>query len=59
MSRSPHLYLNDIIESVRAIKEYTEGYDLDSFDNDCKTIDAVVRRFEIIGEAVKNLPNNL
>jgi uncharacterized protein with HEPN domain len=39
------------------IAEYIEGYDFDRFKKDYKTVDAVIRNFEIIGEAAKNLPD--
>lgn len=45
------LLLEDILESALKIKRYTKNFDFDSFLNDDKTIDAVVRNFEIIGEA--------
>jgi len=56
MSRNPLLYLEDIIEAGYAIAEYTTGYDFERFRKDPKTVDACIRRFEIIGEAVKHLP---
>lgn len=37
------------------IAEYIEGYDFEQFKSDHKTVDAVIRNFEIIGEASKNL----
>lgn len=48
-------YLEDILLSMHRIEEYLEGYDFDSFKKDYKTVDAVIRNFEIIGEASKNL----
>jgi uncharacterized protein with HEPN domain len=50
------LYINDIFYSCQKILEYTEKYDFKMFKRDTKTIDAVVRNLEIIGEASKNLP---
>lgn len=41
------------------IQEYISEHDLDSFQEDYKTIDAVIRNFEIIGEATKNLPKEV
>ncbi len=40
---------------MSCIASYIEGYDYERFKNDTKTIDAVIRNFEIIGEASKNL----
>ena len=50
------LYLMDIELSIQRVLEYTNNQDFDSFDKDYKTIDAVVRNFEVIGEASKNVP---
>ncbi len=41
------------------IQEYIAEHNDDSFQQDHKTVDAVVRNFEIIGEATKNLPDTL
>ncbi len=43
MSRDPRLYLDDILEAVALIREYTESMDYESFSRDRKTQDAVVR----------------
>lgn len=59
MSRDPQLRLEDIIEGCERVSDYIAGFDLESFRADSKTIDAVIRQFEIIGEAVKNLPAEL
>ncbi len=49
------LLLEDMLESSLKIKRYTKGLDYDSFIADDKTIDAVVRNFEIIGEAANKI----
>lgn len=54
--RSYLMYLEDIQTSMNRIAEYIEGLDFRSFKQDYKTVDAVIRNFEIIGEASKNLP---
>jgi len=56
MSRDPILRLQDILESIEWIESYTEGYDFDRFSADRKTVDAVTRCLEILGEAAKHLP---
>lgn len=56
MKRSPKLFLVDIFESIGLIERYTKGATYKKFLNDNTTQDAVVRRFEIIGEATKNIP---
>lgn len=57
--RNWRLFLEDIIESIELIKGYTKEMNLDSFRNDRKTIDAVVRNLEIIGEAARNIPDEI
>jgi uncharacterized protein with HEPN domain len=49
------LLLEDMLESALKIKKYTTNLNFDSFLNDDKTIDAVVRNFEIIGEAANRI----
>ncbi len=49
--RSPKLLIEDIIESGNKILIYINGFSFDQFLTDDKTKDAVVRNFEIIGEA--------
>ncbi len=41
------------------VQEYIQGLDFQNFKWDYKTVDAVIRNFEIIGEASKNLPQKL
>ncbi len=53
------LYLEDIVNSMKRVHEYIEGLDFKKFKHDYKTVDAVVRNFEVIGEASKNLPADL
>ncbi len=59
MSRSPQLRLEDIVEACDLIADYVRGYQAEGFAVDNKTRDAVIRQFEIIGEAVKDLPENM
>ena len=54
--RDPKLLVGDIMDSTNKILEYTEGLSFEEFTNDSKTIDAVIRNFEIIGEAANRLP---
>jgi len=56
MSRDPNLRLEDIIEACERLQAHLEGFNETSFGCDLKTQDAVIRVFEIIGEAVKSLP---
>jgi uncharacterized protein with HEPN domain len=55
MRRKQLLYVNDIIKAIESILAFTDGISIDEFINDDKTLSAVVRKLEIIGEAVKNL----
>ncbi|MCX6934526.1 MAG: DUF86 domain-containing protein [Verrucomicrobia bacterium] len=57
MSRNPSLRLEDIVEGCDRLAGYLEGYDWERFQKDQKTQDAVARVFEIIGEAVKGVPD--
>lgn len=54
--RELFLYIDDIHSSCNKILAYTKGYNLTKFKKDLKTIDAVIRNLEIIGEAAKALP---
>jgi uncharacterized protein with HEPN domain len=53
------LFIEDILESIQLIKNYVENMGFDDFKNDRKTIDAVVRNFEIIGEASRFIPDEI
>jgi len=49
-------YITDIIEAIESIEKFTEGFTFEDFKKDDKTISAVIRKLEIIGEAVKKIP---
>lgn len=53
------VYLNDILESINLIQQFIEGVDQDEFFANIEKQDAVLRRLEIIGEAVKHLPQEI
>ena len=55
MTKDPVVFLKHIMQSIEII----EGYDTEHFLKDVKLQDAVIRRLEIIGEAIKNLPREL
>ena len=57
--RNYKLYIEDILESILKIEEYTRGMAFKDFSKDSKTVDAVIRNFEIIGEAAKQLPKSI
>ncbi|MFX0211312.1 MAG: DUF86 domain-containing protein [Candidatus Hodarchaeota archaeon] len=58
-SRSLKLFFNDIRNSIDKIKNYIGVMTFTQFKTDQKTIDAVIRNLEIIGEAVKNIPDDI
>lgn len=55
--RDDIILLEDIIESIEKINEYTHGLTLENFLADRKTKDAVARNFEIMGEATARMNN--
>jgi len=57
--REAKLYLDDILSAITAIKEFTKDMTFADFQNDRKTVDAVIRNLEIIGEAANNIPQEL
>jgi uncharacterized protein with HEPN domain len=59
MPRDSRVYLEDILEATRKITSYTAHLSKAAFLDDEKTFDAVVRNLEVIGEAVKKLPEDL
>jgi len=52
-------YINDIIESIEDIHLFTEDMTFESFSDDRKTVNAVIRSLEIIGEATKKIPDSI
>jgi uncharacterized protein with HEPN domain len=52
-------YLQDIYEAANKIEMFVQGMDYASFAKDEKTIFAVIRGLEIIGEATKKIPNKV
>ena len=57
--RDEKLFIQDIKESVDAILSYVDGISFDIFEQDRKTYSAVIREFEIIGEATKHLSEDI
>ncbi len=54
--RDLNLLLDDMLESAMKITRYTSNLTFETFVADEKTIDAVTRNFEIIGEAANRIP---
>ena len=57
--RNYKLYLKDIKESLDKIEIYAKNVSEEQFKEDVKLQDAIIRRLEIIGEAVKNIPKSV
>ena len=57
--RTCKMYFDDILTAISRILEYTQDFDFVRFKRDYKTVDAVIRNFEIIGEASKNIPDEI
>ena len=53
--RNSTMYLEDLLLAMNRIAEYIEGLTFHDFKRDYKTADAVIRNFEIIGEAARNI----
>jgi uncharacterized protein with HEPN domain len=56
--RKPEFLISDIIDSCEKILSYTKAISFEEFIVDEKTVDAVIRNFEIIGEAANRLPES-
>ncbi len=59
MKKNPTLFLEHILECIALIEEYTRDVTPENFMQSVKTQDMVIRRLEIIGEAVRNIPENI
>lgn len=57
--RRERLYLKDIVSACDKLATYTKGHSFESFLADPLTFDAVVRNLQIIGEAVRVLPDSV
>ena len=53
------VYISNIIDAIDRILDYTEGVTQEEFKKENMIQDAVVRNFEIIGEATKNISSEL
>ncbi len=51
--------IEDILDAIRSIDEYTRGLTLDAFRADRRTVDAVIKNFAVIGEAAGNVPSSV
>jgi len=58
MKRDVLLFIDDILESIKNIEDFTKGINKEKFSKDKLRQSAVIRQIEIIGEAVKNIPES-
>ena len=59
MPRDFEVYLEDIRQAIGKIQSYTAGITRDMFGQDDRTVDAVIRNLQIIGEAAKAIPDSI
>jgi uncharacterized protein with HEPN domain len=59
MKRRYLMYLADVLEAINKIEGYTEGVDFDSFSSNQMMYDAVIRNLEVLGEAARNMPDEV
>ena len=59
MPRDYRVYVDDIIGAIEKIQRFTVGLDRETFSQDEKTFDAVIRNLEVIGEAIKKIPEDV
>ena len=56
-SRDYRDFFHDILDAIKDIENFMDNLSYDEFVKDRKTLNAVIRSIEVIGEATKNLPN--
>lgn len=59
MSRDWRLYLEDMVICCSKVLDYTRGLELPGFLANTMVYDAVIRNLEILGEAAKNIPDEV
>ena len=59
MKRDYSLFVKDMISAIESIEGFVKGTAPDNLAGDDKTSSAVIRKFEIIGEAAKHIPSDL
>jgi len=59
MPREPKVYLRDILDSIRKIEQYKARVDQTTFKENELVQDGIIRNLEIIGEAVKKMPDSM
>jgi len=59
MKKNAKIFLTHILNSIDLVEEYLKGKSKHDFLNSLQLQDSVIRRIEIIGEAIKNIPNDI
>jgi len=59
MPRDHKLYLEDILDAIQKIERYVQGFTFQEFRESDLQVDAVLYNLEIIGEAVKHIPESV
>lgn len=59
MKKRPEVFLRHMLDAIGKIESYLKGHRRDAFLSDGRTIDAVTRQLEIIGEAAGHVPRHL
>jgi len=59
MQRNYRVYFEDILDAILNIEQYTKNQNFEEFKKNKLVKDAVIRNLEIIGEAVKNIPERI
>lgn len=59
MKKDPKIFLEHILQCIERIEEYVEGVTKKQFLESVQLQDSVIRRIEIMGEAVKNIPKQV
>ena len=59
MKRTWRDYIADILTAIQEVENFTHGMDFEDFASDKKTVNAVVRSLEVMGEAAKRVPEGV
>ncbi|MGC8963670.1 MAG: DUF86 domain-containing protein [Candidatus Bipolaricaulaceae bacterium] len=59
MTRTLRDYLEDMWNAAKEVLEFTKGMSFEEFRRDRKTVNAVIRSLEVLGEAAKKIPENV
>jgi uncharacterized protein with HEPN domain len=59
MKRTWRDYVVDVLTAVEEVQEFTRGMEYEGFTKDKKTVNAVVRSLEVMGEAAKRIPDDV